>query len=394
MYKVKTFNSIALKGLEQFPRDCYEVASDISHPDAIVLRSHKLALDEIGPDVQCVARAGAGVNNIPVEDCTERGIVVFNTPGANANAVKELVIAGLLLGSRDIAGGIRFVSELADIQSHIELNNLLEKEKKRFKGDELVGKKLGVVGLGAIGSLVAEAGLMLGMEVLGYDPAISVQAAWRLPSEVRSMENLQSLVSKADYISLHLPVLDSTRGLINTDLLACFKPTARLMNFARAEVVDSKAVVHALQNNQLGKYISDFPSPELIAEPNAILMPHIGASTIEAEENCAVMAANQLRDFLENGNIKNSVNYPTLVLEKSPGYRVAISNRNVPKMLGSILEKISAHDINIIDMLNKSRGEIAYTLMDLEQEPSADILAEIAAIDGIISVHALESRCP
>lgn len=389
MYKILTLNSISVKGLEQFPREHYELASELSNPDAIVLRSHKLSMDEIGSQVKGIARAGAGVNNIPVQDCTDRGVVVFNTPGANANAVKELVLAGLLMGSRDISGGMAYVRELNDMDDEVALNKLLEKEKKRFKGEELVGKKLGVIGLGAIGSLVAEIGLKLGMDVLGYDPAISVEAAWRLPSEVQSMENLQSLVSKADFISLHLPVLDSTRNLINADLLGHFKPTARLLNFARAEVVDNDAVITALQNEKLGNYITDFPTPALIKEPRAILMPHIGASTNEAEENCAVMAAAQLKDFLENGNTKNSVNYPNLSLERSPGYRLAISNKNVPKMLGSILAAIAEYDINVIDMLNKSRGEIAYTLMDIETEPSAELVEQIRAIEGIIGVRVL-----
>lgn len=390
MHKILTLNAIALKGLEQFPRSHYEVASEIGNPDAIVLRSHKLGEDEITPEVKAIARAGAGVNNIPLAPCTDRGIVVFNTPGANANAVKELVLAGLLLGSRDIAGGMEYVRTLKDITDERELNVLLEQEKKRFKGEELVGKTLGVVGLGAIGSLVAEVGLMLGMKVMGYDPAISVAAAWRLPSNVQSMENLPSLVSKADFISLHLPVLDSTRGLINSELLKHFKPTARLMNFARSEVVDTHAVAQALSENTLGHYITDFPSPELIREPKAILMPHIGASTLEAEENCAVMAAMQIRDFLEYGNIKNSVNFPALALEPSEGYRLAISNRNVPKMLGSILAIISDHDINVIDMLNKSRDDVAYTLIDIADQPEEALLDEIRGIDGVINVRLIE----
>lgn len=387
MYKVQTLNAISIKGLEQFPRDNYELAGEISSPDAIVLRSHKLKTEEIDGSVKAIARAGAGVNNIPVDHCTERGVVVFNTPGANANAVKELVLAGLLMGSRDISGGMEFVRGLSTIKDGAELNVLLEKEKKRFKGDELIGKKLGVVGLGAIGSLVAEVGLMLGMEVLGYDPAISVAAAWRLPSEVLSTENLQSLVSRADYISLHLPVIESTIGLVNEDLLKHVKPSARLMNFARAEVVDNAAVIQALQDGRLGKYITDFPTPELIAEPNAILMPHIGASTTEAEENCAVMAALQLRDFLENGNIKNSVNFPAVSLEGNEGCRVAISNKNVPKMLGAILALIAEHNINVVDMLNKSRGEVAYTLIDLEQRPGDQLLDDLRSIDGVVGVR-------
>ena len=387
MHKILTLNSISVKGLDQFSRESYELASELTTPDAIVLRSHKLAESEIGSAVKAIARAGAGVNNIPVQHCTERGVVVFNTPGANANAVKELVLAGLLLGSRGIIEGMNYSQSLSNITDYGEMNKLLEKEKKQFKGDELVGKKLGVVGLGAIGSMVAETGLMLGMEVLGYDPALSVESAWRLPSEVQSMENLQSLVSKADYISLHLPVLDSTRHLINADMLTNFKKGARLLNFARAEVVDTHAIVDSLNSGHLGKYICDFPAPELIGVANAVLTPHIGASTTEAEENCAVMAAAQVKDFLENGNIKNSVNFPALSLERGKGSRLAISNANVPKMLGSILAILADSNINVVDMLNKSRDEIAYTLIDVEAEPDQAIIDQLLQIDGIINVR-------
>ncbi len=389
MHKILTLNAISVKGLDQFSRERYELASELSTPDAIILRSHKLAESEIGKEVKAIARAGAGVNNIPVQHCTERGVVVFNTPGANANAVKELVLAGLLLGSRGIIEGMNYSQSLADISDYGEMNKLLEKEKKQFKGDELVGKKLGVIGLGAIGSMVAETGLMMGMDVLGFDPALSVEAAWRLPSEVQSMENLQSLVSKADYISLHLPVLDSTRNLINADMLKQFKKGARLLNFARAEVVDTQAIVASLNDGHLGRYICDFPAPELIGVEGAVLTPHIGASTTEAEENCAIMAAAQLKDFLENGNIKNSVNFPALALERGAGHRLAISNANVPKMLGSVLAILADSNINVIDMLNKSRDEIAYTLIDVESEPSQEIIDQLSSIDGIINVRVI-----
>ncbi|WP_372765528.1 3-phosphoglycerate dehydrogenase, partial [Litorivivens sp.] len=310
MYKILTRNQISVKGLERLPREKYEIASEFTAPDAVLLRSHKLTTDEISDSVMAIARAGAGVNNIPIADCTRRGIPVFNTPGANANAVKELVIAGMALGSRGILPGIDFVSTLGEMTDGAEMSKLLEKEKKRFKGQELYGKTLGVVGLGAIGSLVARAGLDLGMEVIGYDPALSVDAAWRLPSSVKRMENIGSLFARADYISLHLPVLDATRGLVNGELLNNCKPTTRLLNFAREEIVDNAAIVNALEAGTLNRYITDFPAPELIGRDDVILMPHIGASTDEAEENCAVMAADQLRDFLENGNIKNSVNFP------------------------------------------------------------------------------------
>lgn len=389
MHKVRTLNSISVKGLDQFSREDYELASELASPDAIILRSYKLTADDIGDSVKAVARAGAGVNNIPVADCTERGVAVFNTPGANANAVKELVMAALLLGSRGIAEGMNYSQSLGDISDYGEMNKILEAEKKRFKGEELVGKKLGVVGLGAIGSSVAQMGLMMGMEVLGYDPALSVAAAWRLPSEVKSMDNLASLFGKADYISLHLPVLDSTRNLINADLLKQVKPGARLLNFARAEIVSNEAVLESIEQGGLGGYLSDFPAPELIAKEGVVLMPHIGASTNEAEENCAIMAAAQLKDFLENGNIKNSVNFPALYLERTGGFRVAIANRNIPKMLGSILAVFAEHNINVNDMLNKSRDDIAYTLIDLESEPCAEVLASLRGVEGVINVRVI-----
>lgn len=390
MFKVLTRNQISVKGLERLPRDAYEIASEFTAPDAILLRSHKLTVDEISPSVMAIARAGAGVNNIPVGDCTNRGIPVFNTPGANANAVKELVIAGMALGSRGILPGIDYVSTLGEMTDGAEMSKLLEKEKKRFKGQELYGKTLGVVGLGAIGSLVARAGLDLGMDVVGYDPALSVEAAWRLPSSVKRMENIASLFARADYISLHLPVLDATRGLVNAELLANCKPTTRLLNFAREEIVDNHAIVEALAAGSLNRYITDFPAPELIGRDDVILMPHIGASTDEAEENCAVMAADQLRDFLENGNIKNSVNFPALALERTGGTRIAISNNNVPKILGHVLSALADADLNVIDMLNKSRDDVAYNLIDVAAAPAKDVIERIRGIEGVINVRVID----
>ncbi|WP_372777580.1 phosphoglycerate dehydrogenase [Litorivivens sp.] len=389
MFKVLTRNQISVKGLDRLPRQQYEIASEFNSPDAILLRSHKLAVDEISPSVMAVARAGAGVNNIPVADCTKRGIPVFNTPGANANAVKELVIAGMTLGSRGILDGIKYVSTLGEMTDGAEMSALLEKEKKRFKGQELQGKTLGVVGLGAIGSLVARAGLDLGMDVIGYDPALSVDAAWRLPSSVRRMENISSLFARADYISLHLPVLDATRGLVNAELLANCKPTLRLLNFAREEIVDNAAIIEALDAGRIGRYIADFPAPGLIGRDDVVLMPHIGASTDEAEENCAVMAADQLRDFLENGNIKNSVNFPALALERTGGTRIAISNSNVPKILGHVLSALADADLNVIDMLNKSRDDVAYNLIDVAAAPTDDVIDRIRAIEGVINVRVI-----
>lgn len=388
MYQVLTLNQISVKGLDKLPRENYEIASEFNSPDAILLRSHKLQVADIASSVLGIARAGAGYNNIPLAHCTEQGIPVFNTPGANANAVKELIVSALTLGSRGILEGIDYVSSLADMTDAVAMNKLLEKEKKRFKGNELAGKTLGIIGLGAIGSMVADTALDLGMQVAGYDPALSVDAAWRLSSEVKKVDNLSSLVARSDYITLHLPVLDSTRGLINADLLTNFKPGATLLNFAREEIVDNEAIAQALDNGNLAKYIADFPAPGLIGKKGAILMPHIGASTDEAEENCAVMAANQLKDFLENGNIKNSVNFPALNLERTgQGVRLSISNRNVPKILGNILSMLADENINVIDMLNKSREDIAYNLIDVENEPSSELLAKMREIDGVINLR-------
>ena len=385
--QVLTLNQISIKGLERLPRDCYEIASEFSHPDAILLRSHKLQAADIADSVLAIARAGAGVNNIPVAACTERGIPVFNSPGANANAVKELVATGLLLGSRGIVEGINYVHTLGEMHDEVELNKTLEAHKKHFKGSELVGKTLGVVGLGAIGSMVAEMALTLGMDVVGYDPALSVEAAWRLSSQVRKADTLSALFARCDYISLHLPVLDSTRGLINAELLGAIQPDTCLLNFARQEIVDESAILHALDEGNLRRYIADFPSPELIGRDDVILMPHIGASTDEAEDNCAIMAAEQLRDFLENGNIRNSVNFPTLELERVTGCRLSVTNENVPRILGSVLSILADHNINVIDMLNKSRDEVAYNLIDISTHAADDVLAQMRAIEGVINVR-------
>jgi len=387
VYKVLTYNQISVKGLEQLPRDRYEVASEIAHPDGIMLRSYKLSPEEIGPTVRAIARAGAGVNNIPLDACTARGIPVFNAPGANANAVKELVVAALLLGSRGIVEGIAYCDGLNRDMDYKSMNALVEKDKKQFSGNELVGQTLGVVGLGAIGSRVAKTALRLGMEVIGFDPALSVEAAWRLPSEVVKMEHMAALFARADYVTLHLPALESTRNLIDTAALRAFKPGAVLLNFARDELVDARAVRAALESKRLRKYISDFPHPALLGVPGNISMPHIGASTAEAEENCAIMVAQQLRDFLENGNVVNSVNFPRLQLERAGSARLAVTNSNVPNMLGQITSVLADADINVVDLLNKSRESIAYNLIDVETAPSDDVLQQIADIDGVINVR-------
>ena len=393
MHKIKTYNTISSKGLTRLRSEDFQVDPDLTDADAILLRSHKLDASAIEADLKAVARAGAGTNNVPVSACTEAGVVVFNTPGANANAVKELVLCGLLLASRGIVPGIGFASTQTEIKDDAELSKLMETEKKRFKGSEISGKTLGVIGLGAIGSLVAEMAINLGMQVQGYDPALSVEAAWRLPSKVRRKENIASLVASSDFISLHLPVLDSTRELINSEVFASMKDGTCLLNFARDEIVDSKALLEALESGKLGKYVSDFPRPELMGREDVISMPHIGASTNEAEENCAIMAADQLMDFLENGNIKNSVNFPASFLERTADAgsctRLAICNRNVPKMLGQILSVLADQNINVRDMLNKSRDDIAYNLIDLEARPSEEALAAILEIEDVIKVTLL-----
>jgi len=390
MYRIKTYNTISTKGLDRFERDRYEVGQDIAHPDALLLRSHKLQESEIPASVTAIARAGAGVNNIPTALCSERGIPVFNTPGANANAVKELVAAAMLLASRDIVGGITFAQSQDPFMTAADMNALMEREKKRFAGAELAGKTLGVVGLGAIGSLVARLGLDFGMDVVGFDPALSVEAAWRLPSEVQRMENVQSLVGRSDFVSLHLPVLDSTRGLVNAEMLSHFKKGSCLLNFAREEIVSTEAVVEALDSGRLRRYVADFPSPLLLGRSDALLMPHIGASTAEAEENCAVMAANQLRAFLEHGNIRNSVNFPAIELERTTEYRITIANLNEPGMLSHILTLIGDDGLNVADLLNKSVGDIAYNIIDLDELPQQALLDKINGLEGVINLRLIE----
>ncbi len=389
MQRILTYNQISVKGLERFPREKYEVASTLADPAAIMLRSHVLQPADIGATVKAVGRAGAGVNNIPVEDCTERGIVVFNAPGANANAVKELVIAALLLATRDIVGAIEFIRKEAPGKDDEALHKLVEGGKKAYGGTELKGKTLGVVGLGAIGSLVAETGLMLGMKVLGYDPALSVEAAWRLSRDIERQENMQSLLSKSDFVTLHLPVLEATRNLINQDLVGSFRKGAALLNFSREKVVDSEAILSALDGGLLRQYITDFPVRELVGRDDCVLLPHLGASTAEAEENCAIMIADQLTDFLENGNIKNSVNFPNIALERTQGYRIAFSNRNVPKMLNQALTVLAEKNFNVVDLINKSRGDVAYTIIDVEQQPNEALIAELEAIEGVIHVRTI-----
>jgi len=390
MYKIRTYNKISVKGLDRFPRQDYEVGSDIAHPDAFLLRSQKLQGVEVPPSLLAVARAGAGVNNVPVADYGKLGIVVFNTPGANANAVKELVMAGMLLSARGIVAGMNYVQSLAELNDPGEMSQRLEKEKARFAGSEIRGKTLGIVGLGAIGSMVADMALAMGMQVIGFDPVLSIDAAWRLSSEVGRMENLQALLARSDYVSLHVPAADATRHMINGDTLATIKQGAVLLNFARDAIVDAPAVLRSLDAGRLGKYVCDFPELALLGHPKVIAMPHIGASTEESEENCAVMAANQLVNYLENGNIVNSVNFPKVVMERRPGTaRITFSNNNVPGVLGQVLSVLAESKVNVVDMMNKSRGELAFNIIDVEHAPSDDVLAAISALAHVIRVRVI-----
>lgn len=385
MFKIQTFNKISDLGLSRFPHQEYDVGSDVAPADAILVRSHKLDTTHAHAGLKAVARAGAGVNNIPVEDYTKAGIVVFNTPGANANAVKELLLCGLLLSARGVLPGIEWVNGLKSQNlPYAELNKLMEAEKNRFKGCELAGKTIGIVGLGAIGALVADVAIQMGMRVLGYDPALSVDAAWRLANRVEKQENLTSLISRSDFVTLHLPVLENTKNLIDRKIINYFKTGAVLLNFSRDAIVDNGALLEGLNSGRLSGYVTDFPTPELLGHPKCVLLPHIGASTDEAEENCAVMAVDQLRDFLENGNIRNSVNFPSLSLERTAASRIAVVNQNVPGMLGKILSVLAERDINVVDMLNKSRGDIAYNLIDVEGTVADETLADIRAIPHVI----------
>jgi len=383
MFKIRTYNQISDVGLSRLPLDRYQVGADLEDPQAVILRSHKLHGEPIPDSVIAVARAGAGVNNIPVDDYTHRGIVVFNTPGANANAVKEIVTAALLLSSRGLLSGANRVQEMTDIQEVEVMAKQMETEKKAFGGSEIAGRTLGVIGLGAIGSLVANSALGLGMKVVGFDPALSVEGAWRLSNQVEKMESLEALLKVSDFVTLHVPAIEATHHLINSAALLRFKPGAKLLNFARASIVDADAVVAALDDGRLGGHITDFPTPAMLGRDDCLLLPHLGASTAEAEENCSVMAANQLMDFLENGNIVNSVNFPQTRMVRDGGYRITFANENVPRVLGSVLSVLADHDINVIDMVNKSRNEMAYNIIDVETEPSKEILDAIAAVEGV-----------
>ncbi|MBK6866699.1 MAG: 3-phosphoglycerate dehydrogenase [Burkholderiales bacterium] len=388
MFKIKTYNAISPKGLERFARDKYEVGAAVDAPDALLLRSHKLHGEPVPGSLLAVARAGAGVNNVPVAEYGQQGIVVFNTPGANANAVKELVLAGMLLATRGILPGIAYAQSLGHMSDSAAMHALLEKEKSKFAGGELRGKTLGIVGLGAIGSLVADIALSMGMKVLGFDPALSIDAAWRLSNEVQRMENLPSLLGRSDYVSLHVPALDATRHMIDAAALAQMKPGAVLLNFARETIVDPAAVLAALHEGHLGRYVCDFPEPGFAEEPKIIALPHIGASTEESEENCAVMAADELMDYLENGNISNSVNYPAIRMDRTPGAtRITLANGNVAGVLGHVLGVLADAQVNVLDMSNRSRDVLAYNIIDVASAPDAKVINAIRAVGNVIRVR-------
>ena len=390
MLKILTYNNISPVGLDRLPRDKYEVASEIQRPDAIMLRSFKLHGIAIPDSVKCVGRAGAGVNNIPVADYSQRGIPVFNAPGANANAVKELAIAGMLLASRHICAAWDFVNKLESTDDEA-INQAVEKGKKNFAGIELAGKTLGVIGLGAIGVKVANAALALGMKVIGFDPSMTVDSAWQLSSTVEKALGVDDLVGKADFISLHVPLNDHTRNLINPSRIDLLKSNAVLLNFSRSGIVDETAVLAALEGGKLRNYVCDFPTAALLGRKGVILLPHLGASTEEAEDNCAVMVADQIRDFLENGNIRNAVNFPEVVSHRADETvsRLCVANANVPNMVSQISSALGEANLNIVDLLNKSRGEYAYTLVDLSNQVPAERLEKIRAIIGVLSARVI-----
>ena len=392
MFTFKTFNNIAEDGLAVMASKNINAVSE--NPDALILRSHKLVAEEFGHNLSAIARAGAGVNNIPVKNATDLGVVVFNTPGANANAVKELVICGMLLSSRGIVDGINFAKNLESSDSDA-LNKMLEAQKKTFAGNELSGKTIGIVGLGAIGSMLAQASQALGMKIVGFDPHISIDSAWRLPREVEKAETLEDLLKKSDYVSLHVPLVEATKNLINADNLKYFKSGSRLINLSRGGIVNSNDVIQALENGNLSKFVTDFPTPELIARSaknsDVILLPHIGASTKEAEVNCAVMAANQIANFLQRGVIINSVNFPNVSLERSTPHRLVIITKNEPGMISKITDSIASLNLNIAEMSNKSRDEIAINLIDLEHEASDELISQLKSIDHVLKVRSINT---
>lgn len=388
MYNIQTLNNISAEGLQRLPSEQYKVSDDVANPDGILVRSYKMHDMEFGSNLEAIGRAGAGVNNIPFEALAEKGVVVFNAPGANANAVKELVIGGMLMAARNLAAAWHYTQTIEGEGD--ELSKKVEAGKKQYVGYELPGRTLGVVGLGAIGVQVANAALSLGMKVIGFDAMISVERAWQLHSSVEQARSLEDLLARSDMVTLHVPLLDATRGLISKQGIASMPQNAVILNFARDPIVDEAAVLESLDNGHLGAYVTDFPNRQMIGHEKVITLPHLGASTHEAEINCAIMVAENMRDYLENGNIKHSVNFPEAIMARTQGsHRLTISNKNVPNMVGQISTCLADAGLNIEDLLNKSRGEIAYTLVDVNGEVADDVLEQIRGIEGVIKVRNL-----
>jgi len=387
LFRILTLNQISKLGLDRFPADRYVVGGKLEDPDAILVRSHDMHAMKIPEQVKAIGRAGAGVNNIPVDSMSKRGVPVFNAPGANANAVKELVLAGLLIAARNLRPALKFVDGLQGDDKTID--RIVEDGKKAFAGIELPGHTLGVIGLGRIGSLVADAAIKLGMDVLGYDPEITVEAAWSLPSRVRKAHSIEEVLRGSEFVTVHVPLLDATRGLLDSGRIKLMKHSAILLNFSRDGVVDNNAVLEAISAKRLRGYVCDFPAEKLIGHPLVVALPHLGASTREAEDNCAVMVVDQVRDFLENGNIVNAVNFPSVVMGRESPFRLGIANANVPKMVGQISAAVGNARLNIHNMLNKSKGEMAYTLVDVDSPVTATVIAEIAGIAGVLAVRYL-----
>ncbi|MDE2423828.1 MAG: phosphoglycerate dehydrogenase [Betaproteobacteria bacterium] len=387
IFSIQTLNKISHEGLKRFPQPQYLIANEVEKPDAILVRSQSMHDMVIPPSVIAIARAGAGTNNIPIPAMSERGVPVFNAAGANANAVKELVLSGMLMAARNIIPSLQFTASLRGDDA--TLHKLVEDGKKNFVGSELKGRVLGIVGLGAIGRLVADMALALGMKVYGFDPEITVDAAWSLSASVRKSNSIEELLRHCDFVSLHVPLLPATRGLINAQRLAALKKNAILLNFSRDAIVDTEAVVASLENKHLRYYVCDFPEVKLQGHPQVIALPHLGASTNEAEENCAVMVADQVRDYLEHGNLTNSVNFPNIVMARESSHRLSISHNNVPNMLGQISTTLAKASVNIHNMMNKSRGDLAYTLADNDSPISEKVLKELRAIPGVLLVRNL-----
>ena len=387
MYKIQTLNNISKNGLARLPGNLYSVANEVAAPDAILVRSADMHAKPVPASVQAIARAGAGTNNIPVAEMSKRGVPVFNAPGANANAVKELVVAGMLLAARNIGDALVFVHGLK--ADDAELHHQSEAEKKRFVGSELAGKTLGVIGLGAIGVKVANAALALGMRVFGFDPHMTVEGAWQLDATVNKAGSLNELYAASDYISFHVPLNDATRGIFGAQALAVARPGVVLLNFAREGIVDAATLKAGLADGRIGRYVSDFPNAELLGHARVIGLPHLGASTGEAEENCALMVVDQLRDYLENGNVHNAVNFPNTRMSRTGTARLCIANQNRPNMIGQLSHVLGEAGVNIAQMHNASRGDLAYTLIDLDSAASESLVAGIRAIDGILSVRVI-----